>query len=120
MLRAGSSEEAIGQEFNLASGRETRIIDLANMINDLTENPAGVIFTERRKWDTKSRLLASIEKAVKLIGYAPTTSFEQGLLQTINWFRQNWDMIESSARFGPGMSPAVPGYVVQRAPKIQI
>ncbi|MCH7902764.1 hypothetical protein IIC68_03350, partial [archaeon] len=33
LLRAGILESAIGQEFNLASGAETRIIDLANIIN---------------------------------------------------------------------------------------
>ena len=113
LLRAGYFEEAIGQEFNLASGIETRIIDLANMINELTSNQAGVIFTERRKWDTKSRLLASIDKARHLIGYDPQTPFELGLRETIAWFRAKWDLIQANARFGPGMSAAVRGYVVE-------
>ena len=107
LLRAGTLENAIGQEFNLASGAETRIIDLANMINDATGNRAGIKFTQRRKWDTKSRLLASIDRARDLIGYNPHTSFEQGLYNTIEWFRTNWDRIESAARFGPGVSAAV-------------
>ncbi len=115
LLRAGHFEEAVGQEFNLASGMETRIIDLATMINDLTENQAGVVFTERRKWDTKSRLLASIDKAGSLIGYSPQTPFEQGLVEALAWFRDNWDLISASARFGPGMSSAVRGYVVGQA-----
>ena len=118
LLRAGCFEEAIGQEFNLASGVEIRIIDLANMINELTGNQAGVIFTERRKWDTKSRLLASIDKARALIGYDPQTPFEQGLRETIAWFREKWDLIQASARFGPGMSSAVPGYVVEDTTRI--
>jgi len=107
LLRAGVMEAAIGQEFNLASGRETRISDLARMINEATGNTAGVIFVERRKWDTKSRLLASIERARDLIGYEPKTDFMQGLQNTIRWFRSNWSKIESSARFGPGVSSAV-------------
>jgi UDP-glucose 4-epimerase len=107
LLRAGAMESAVGQEFNLASGEETRIIDLAKMINDATENKAGIKFTERRKWDTKSRLLASIDRARQLIGYEPKTSFEVGLKNTINWFKENWDKIEASARFGPGVSSAV-------------
>jgi nucleoside-diphosphate-sugar epimerase len=107
LLRAGTMESAIGQEFNLASGEETRIIDLAKMINDAIENKAGIKFTERRKWDTKSRLLASIDRARQLIGYEPKTSFEVGLKNTINWFKENWDKIEASARFGPGVSSAV-------------
>src|SRR3990172_2354366 len=62
LLRAGVMESAIGQEFNLASGEETRVIDLASMINHATGNKKGVQFAQRRKWDTKSRLLASIDR----------------------------------------------------------
>jgi len=100
-------ESAISQEFNLASGKETRIIDLAHMINDLTENTAGVQLAERRKWDTHSRLLASIDRARSVIGYEPRTPFEDGLKATIRWFQENWDRIDASASFGPGVSSAV-------------
>ncbi len=57
----GYFDAAVGQEFNLASGAETRIIDLAEMINRQVGNPAGITFTDRRKWDTKPRLLASVD-----------------------------------------------------------
>lgn len=107
LLRAGVLESAVGQEFNLASGRETRIADLARMINEATGNRAGVRYAQRRKWDTKSRLLASVERARELIGYEPRTPFEVGLRATIDWFREHWDAIEATARFGPGVSSAV-------------
>jgi len=107
LLRGGSYKEAIGQEFNLASGKETKIIDLAKMINEATDNKAEIKFTKRRKWDTKSRLLASVEKANKLVGYEPKTDFKEGLMNTIKWFKDNWDNIESSAKFDPGVSSAV-------------
>ena len=107
LLRAGSMESAISHDFNLASGRETRIIDLAQMVNDLTENTAGVQYAERRLWDTKSRLRASIDKARSLIGYEPSTTFEEGLRETIRWFQENWERIEASASFAPGASSAV-------------
>lgn len=107
LLRAGAMESAVGQEFNLASGVETRIVDLANMINEAAGNKAGIKFAERRKWDTKSRLLASVDRARELIGYNPSTPFEEGLQHTVQWFHDNWDRIEASARFGPGISSAV-------------
>jgi UDP-glucose 4-epimerase len=107
LLHAGAMEAAIGQEFNLASGVETRITDLANMINETTGNRAGINFAERRKWDTKSRLLASVDRARELIGYNPITPFSNGLLDTIQWFQDNWDAIDNSASFGPGISSAV-------------
>jgi nucleoside-diphosphate-sugar epimerase len=108
-LRAGFYEKAIGQEMNLASGVETKIIDLATMINDITENQAGIVFSTRRKWDTKSRLLASIDRAKELLGYEPKTSFRDGLGKTIQWFRDHWELVKSSASFEPGASSAVRG-----------
>lgn len=107
LLRAGYYESAVGQEFNLASGEETRIIDLAKMINKAVGNNAGIKFLQRRKWDTKSRLLASVDRAKELIGYEPKTDFKKGLANTIQWFKKNWKNIEQSASFGPGVSSAV-------------
>jgi len=107
LLRAGYFETAVGQEFNLASGAETRIIDLANMINEMVENPAGIKYVSRRKWDTKSRLLASVERAGKLIGYKPKMSFNDGLKEAVSWFKEKWDLIDQAASFGPGMASAV-------------
>jgi len=107
LLRAGYFKAAVGQEFNLASGHETRIIDLAEMINAQVGNGAGVVFTEKRKWDTKSRLLASVDRARSLVGYEPKTPFKEGLQEAIKWFNNHWDKIDQAARFGPGISSAV-------------
>ncbi|MFC1484969.1 NAD-dependent epimerase/dehydratase family protein [bacterium] len=107
LLRAGVMEQAIGEEFNLASGKEMQIGDLAKMINKIVDNKAEIKYTSRRKWDNKSRIRASVEKANKLIGYNPDTNFEHGLLETVNWFKENWENIESTVRFTPGMSSAV-------------
>jgi len=42
---------AIGEAVNLASETETRIIDLANWINEFCGNEAGVVFKPRRGWE---------------------------------------------------------------------
>ena len=107
LLRAGTLNAAVGQEFNLASGKETRVIDLAHMVNSATGNSSDVRFVERRHWDSKTRLVASVDRAKELLGYVPSTGFEAGLGTTVDWFRENWDRIEASARFGPGVSSAV-------------
>lgn len=107
LLRAGYYESAVGTEFNLASGKEIKIIDLAHMINKSTNNNAEIKFIQRRKWDTKSRLLASVDRAKKLVGYEPKVDFDAGLNYTIQWFKDNWENIEKSASFLPGMSSAV-------------
>jgi nucleoside-diphosphate-sugar epimerase len=115
LLRAGYYEQAIGQEMNIASGHEVKIGEMARMVNELTGNQAGLVQAERRVWDTKKRLLASIDRARELLGYEPKTDFRAGLENTVSWFRDNWQHIRRDAEFPPGMSSAVRGLVV-RAP----
>ena len=107
ILLAATCEQAVEREYNLSGDQEVRIIDLARLINELTGNKAGVVFLPRRKWDTKTRIKASIERARTELGYSPKTSLEEGLKRTIEWFRANWDRIEAAADFPPGMSSAV-------------
>ena len=114
LLKSAVSEKAIGAEMNIASGKEIEIIQMAEAVNKLTGNKAGIVYTDKRKWDTKSRLLASIEKAQDLLGYQPKMNFEDGLLSTIKWFSDNWDKINKDAEFPPGMSSAVKNYVLRQ------
>ncbi|MCM8831636.1 MAG: NAD-dependent epimerase/dehydratase family protein [Candidatus Omnitrophica bacterium] len=107
LLRAGYFKEAIGEDINLASGKEIKIIELAQIINKFTRNKSGIKFVNKRKWDTKTRLLASVEKAKRVIGYIPKMNFEDGIKETIKWFKDNWENILKSADFGPGVSSAV-------------
>lgn len=114
LLRAGYFEKAVGKEMNLASEKETKIGELAEMINQLTGNTAGIKIVERRKWDTKSRLLASVDRARELLGYEPKTPFEHGIRNVISWFKENWQNIERSASFPPGASSAVREQVTEK------
>jgi len=107
LIKAAFYEEAIGQAFNLASGRETKIKDMIKMVNKSTGNQSPITKFPARKWDTKKRLLASIDLAAKLIHYKPTTKFEDGLNANIEWFKTNWNVIETAADFPVGMSSAV-------------
>ena len=43
-----------------------------------------------------------------------TETFEDGLEQTIQWFRDNWESINRDAEFSPGMSSAVKNYILQQ------
>ncbi len=107
LIKAAYYEEAIGKAFNLASGREIKIKDMLSMVNKATGNSAPVIKFPARKWDTKKRLLASIDLAAELIDYKPCTDFETGLSENMNWFKSNWDDIKIAADFPVGMSSAV-------------
>jgi len=107
LIKAGYYEKAIGENFNLAAGREISIKDMANLVIEATGSKTGIVFKQRRKWDTKPRLLASIDKAEKLIGYKPIVDFKEGFKDNIEWFKDNWNKIEQLADFPPGMSSAV-------------
>jgi UDP-glucose 4-epimerase len=95
-LRMGVIKEAIGEAINLASETETRVIDLANWVNRLTGNEAGVVLKSRRDWDKVTRRRASVEKARKLLGYTPKIDLKTGLKMTYEWIVENQDKIEVS------------------------
>lgn len=99
LLTAGVRKEAIGEAINLGSGKDTKVIDMANAINELTGNKNGLKYIEPRNWDVKKRLLASIDKAKKLLNYEPKTNFKEGLEKVYRWFVDNRENIEKSAEF---------------------
>ncbi len=99
LLAMAHYDAAVGEAFNLGTGREIRVGDLAEWILELTGNDAGIVFKEKRDWDKKSRLLASIEKAKKILGYESTMDFREGLEHVHEWFVNNWLNIEGSADF---------------------
>lgn len=98
-LRAGATPEAAGDAINLASETETKVIDIANTVNELTGNNNGVEFVKRRNWDKITRRRASIEKARKILGYSPKIEMAVGIKKTFNWIVENREKIEKAAKF---------------------
>jgi len=99
LLAMGVKDEAVGEAFNLGASKEQRVIDMANAVNRLAGNDAGIQFKERRDWDVKTRLLSCITKAEKVLGYKPKMKFNDGLKETHRWFVENWNTIDASAEF---------------------
>ncbi len=98
-LRLGTMEAAIGETFNLATGTETRILEIAEIVNSVTGNTRGVEFRPRRSWDKIARRRASIEKAKNHLGYDPHTNLKEGIRAAYDWFVENYGKINRSARF---------------------
>jgi nucleoside-diphosphate-sugar epimerase len=96
LLTMAYHDEATGDAFNIGAGTETRIVDLAQSVNEITGNTAGIVFAERRDWDKKSRLLSSIEKARRVLKYQPRTDFKEGLVSVHAWFSDQWQNIVKS------------------------
>lgn len=86
-IRAAEVDQAIGNIFNIGSGKETSIIDLAQKINVLTGNMERIIFIEKRSWDFIRRRVASIERAQNILGYHPTVGLDEGLERTYSWLK---------------------------------
>ena len=107
LIKSGYDKNAIGENFNLAAGIEISITDMAKKVIEASGKNIDIKFAPRRKWDTKPRLCASIEKAANLIDYKPIVSFDEGFRENVIWFNENWSKISKLADFKPGMNSAV-------------
>lgn len=75
-----------GEVFNIGSDKETKIIDLANMIVKLTDSKSRIKFLPPRP-DDPPRRAADITKAREKLDWYPKVPLEDGLRLTINWFK---------------------------------
>jgi nucleoside-diphosphate-sugar epimerase len=99
LLAMGIKKEAIGEAINLGSGKETKVIDMAYIVNELIGNKKGIKYVKSRNWDVKKKLLSSIDKAKKILDYEPKTKFKSGIEIVYKWFVDNKENIERSAEF---------------------
>ncbi len=84
-----------GDVYNLASGVETSILDLATLINQLTGNKTPVQILPKRNWDHSGHRYGDPTKAKMAIGFQAQVNLPDGLQRTIQWTRENLPLIES-------------------------
>jgi UDP-glucose 4-epimerase len=84
-----------GDVYNLASGKETTILELAKTVNRLTGNPAPLTFLPPRDWDHAGRRFGSTDKAKRALGFEARIDLDEGLTGTIEWTKANLRRIES-------------------------
>jgi nucleoside-diphosphate-sugar epimerase len=87
-----------GEVYNLASGLETSIFDLAKLVNRLTNNNTPIEFTPKRDWDNSGRRFGSTLKAKEKIGFEAQVGVKDGLRRTIKWTEENFSLIETCIR----------------------
>lgn len=88
------SNKTIGEEINIATQKEIKMEDVANTILNAINPKARIVCDENRLRPQKSevnRLLGSNEKIKKLTNWESKYTFEDGINETIDWFRQNID-----------------------------
>jgi dTDP-glucose 4,6-dehydratase len=81
-------DEAVGHVFNIGNPRATiTTANLAEQIKRLSNSASSIVYDEIGYADVELRI-PSIDKAQKVLGYKPKVDLEEGLLRTIEWYRQ--------------------------------
>ena len=73
---------------NLGAGFEITIKDLAELLKKLT-GYKGKIVWDKTKPDGQPRRMLDVTRAKREFGFTASTSFEEGLRRTIDWYTQN-------------------------------
>ena len=97
-LTACALRGTAGDVYNIASGVETSIRELASRINALAGNAAGVQPLPRRPWDNSGKRFGSTAKSERELGWRATTTLDEGLARTIAWTRENLELIRATMR----------------------
>ena len=97
-IEIAKSNNTIGEEINIATQQEISIGQLAEeLIRQINPN-SKIICDEQRLRPEKSevnRLLGSNEKIMRLTNWKPNYTFEQGLAETIEFFKHNLDQYKT-------------------------
>lgn len=83
LLKLKSPPEVI----NIGSRQQTRILDLAKLINEILDNQSnGYNFVERYQFEPMIRT-PDLGRIIKLTGWEPATGLKKGLKHTSNWLK---------------------------------
>jgi len=86
VLRACTAPEASGEVINVATAGRISLNQLFRSARDLVGADLEPVYEAPRAGDVKDSQ-ADIAKAQRLLGYQPLVSFEEGLRNTVNWYR---------------------------------
>ncbi len=84
---AGTTERAIGEVFNVGTGLETRVLELAAMLIRIVGVDVEVEHKDRRDIDNIRRRVVNIEKTRRTLRWVPEVTLERGLARTVEWQR---------------------------------
>jgi nucleoside-diphosphate-sugar epimerase len=95
-LMACALKGEVGGVYNLATGRETSILELATLINEFTGNKTPLDLRPARDWDRSGKRFASTEKSERELGFVAQVGVREGIRQTVDWTKENSDLIQRS------------------------
>lgn len=88
LLACTAPREAAGQVFNIACGQRVTLNQMYFKISQLLGKNIKPNYTNERAGDIKHSL-ANISKAQLVLGYFPIYQFDEGIEQTIEWYKTN-------------------------------
>lgn len=83
-----------GDVYNIASGVETTIKELAEKIIEFSGSKSKLLIKPKRDWDTSGKRFGSTEKSKKDLGFEAEVNFDDGLKKTIDWTKENFEIIK--------------------------
>ncbi|HYD85361.1 MAG TPA: NAD-dependent epimerase/dehydratase family protein [Opitutus sp.] len=86
---AGLKSDVSDEVFNVASGVETNLNELADALMRVMGKRLQPEYGPERKVNAVPRRLASIEKTTRLLGWSPKVDLEEGLERLVSWWRVN-------------------------------
>ncbi len=95
-LMACALKGEVGGVYNLATGRETSILELATLINEFTGNKIPLDLRPARDWDRSGKRFASTEKSERELGFTAQVDVREGIRRTVEWTKANQDAIKRS------------------------
>ncbi len=81
-------EQAKNNTYNLAYGKGSTIVALAELMKELLGATSEVTLTKMRTGEI-GRYIANIDKARKAFGYDPKTPFVEGVKKSVEWYTAN-------------------------------
>jgi UDP-glucose 4-epimerase len=85
---AAQSDRALGEVFNVGTGVETRVNELAATLIRIVGADLAPEHTNRRDVDNIRRRVVNIEKTRRTLRWIPDTTLENGLRRTVAWQRE--------------------------------
>jgi UDP-glucose 4-epimerase len=86
VIRAAETPGVGGQVFNVATSSRVSLTELLAALKKIFGSTVEPIFKEARAGDVHDSQ-ADIGKAERLLGYRPVVGLEEGLRQTVDWYR---------------------------------
>jgi|UPI000402EE03 UDP-glucose 4-epimerase len=87
-LLAGINNKAIGETFNIATGVEITINQLADVILKITNSSSPIEYVDKRDIDNVRRRVLNIEHARRILRWTPKITLLEGIKRTIQWIRE--------------------------------